>query len=344
MITVALTFAFGLLLALLAALLLAPLVWKRARSIARQEFEATIPANAREIQGTYDRLRAQTAFDAQRREIAAQERESRAAAERANAGRVTGENAELRAENKALSLQIGQLASEIEDLNEALSRRESEADAADSELRDIHQDMQLRNEEFEEVLARYEEVSDLADQQRVQLVTLETRNQELTDALRTLERRIERADEIIARLSGDETAAVGGTLLDTASHRQDGEPLRSLKTGSDGTAYPFAPGADEKARPGASGASSAPLPAASLATLTDGPSLEAISDPAALREEIAEIAALVIDMTARQEGRTSPIESILASAHESDERSLAGRVRALRKARETESGARSSVN
>lgn len=65
--------------------------------------------------------------------------------------------------------------------------------------------------------------------------------------------------------------------------------------------------------------------------------LEAIEDPAELRDEISDLAARVIDMTARSEGPGSPIEAILGEAGSDVPReSLAGRVRALRAARSSE--------
>ncbi|EAU41497.1 hypothetical protein FP2506_13729 [Fulvimarina pelagi HTCC2506] len=369
MITAALTFAFGFLLALLCALLIAPLVWKRARSIAKQEFEATIPANAREIQGTYDLLRAQTAFEARQREIASEERERRAALERADAGRVASENAELKARTKALTKQVSQQLSELEEVNAALSKREAEADEVDSELREVHHDLRVRIEEFEDLGRRFEEMTDIADERKVQIITLETRNDELADELRVLERRARENGNAVDRLShevdglraqlGKERAsnqrleAKVTRLTGQLSDRDDQlERIFSRGGGERGTVASRALNAEERAEyrlrrsaeveDGDENVSLASAAAFEETTGTepqhffDLKSLEMIDDPAKLREEVANIAARIIDETARQEGPSSPIETILATAtDDADEpdryKSLADRVRAIRR-------------
>lgn len=378
MITAALTFAFGFLLALLFALLVAPLVWKRARSIAKQEFEATIPVNAREIQGTYDRLRAETAFEARKREIAAEEREHRAALERADAGRVASENAELKARTKALTKQVSQQMSELEELNAALSKREAEADEVDTELREVHHDLRVRIEEFEELGRRFEEMTDIADERKVQLITLETRNDELSDELRALERRSRDGASSVDRLSNE----IDGLKAQLAKERATNQRLESKVTrltgqlsdrdeqlerifsrggGDRATAASRSLNAEERAeyrlrRSAEADAaveesddaivaeSRADEPPESLKATraADHASLEAINDPVRLREEVADIAAHVIDRTARQEGPSSPIEAILAAAEKDQgasagsHRSLAARVSALRRERGNE--------
>ncbi|MCK5930909.1 MAG: hypothetical protein KAG89_01950 [Fulvimarina manganoxydans] len=410
MITAALVFAFGFLVALLLALLLAPLVWRRAQRIARQEFEATIPANAREIRGTYDHLRARLAFDARKREVVAEERERRAALERADAGRVASENAELKARTQALSAQIAQQMAELEDLNTTLSKRENEADEIDRELRDAHHDLIQKVEELETLGARFNELSDIAEERKITLVALETRNEGLLDDLRQNERRAREANHTIDRLTSDLEAT--STQLDKerqANRRLDAKVARLTTQLSDrdeqlermfaqrtndngarstrsatrsrdesaangrstidarGTDRASLPairpedGAPERRDTPRRGARSGyqileeasrepvvergqdPAPAAQRPESEESTpidvekaetDLSTIHDPAQLREEVAEIAARVIDVTARQEGPNSPIETILARADEdTDPRTLAGRVRSLRKDR-----------
>ena len=95
MIAALLTFSFGFLAALFLVLLVSPLTWRRAKSLARREFDATLPANANEIRASYDHVRARAVLEVRRREVVASERERQAATERSMAGRVAGENAEF---------------------------------------------------------------------------------------------------------------------------------------------------------------------------------------------------------------------------------------------------------
>ncbi|MET0258665.1 MAG: hypothetical protein ABW179_08790, partial [Methylobacterium sp.] len=88
MVATALVFALGALVASLVALLLVPLLWRKAQRLARRDFEATIPASVREIRGEIDAVRAAAAFEMRRTEIRAAETREAGMRERAEAGRV----------------------------------------------------------------------------------------------------------------------------------------------------------------------------------------------------------------------------------------------------------------
>ena len=83
MIASGLIFLFGFLAAALIALLVSPIVWRRAKRLARREFEATIPVSANEIRASYDHVRAQAAMESRRREMEAHAVREKAALERA---------------------------------------------------------------------------------------------------------------------------------------------------------------------------------------------------------------------------------------------------------------------
>ena len=153
MIATGLTFLFGFFLACLLALLLSPIVWRRSRRMARREFEATIPTSVNEIRASYDHVRAASAIQTRTREMDAAAAVERAAHERANAGRISLENAGLRERNSALITLLSEHKAAFEDVAETLELRESEFDKLEAELRETRRELDLRSEELD-ALAR----------------------------------------------------------------------------------------------------------------------------------------------------------------------------------------------
>ncbi|HET7409455.1 MAG TPA: hypothetical protein VFJ13_04585, partial [Paracoccaceae bacterium] len=92
MIATGLIFLLGVLTATFVALLVSPLVWRKAQRLARRDFEATIPTTSNEIRAGLDRVRAEAAMIARRQEMEANEIRDRAALERAEAGRIAAQN------------------------------------------------------------------------------------------------------------------------------------------------------------------------------------------------------------------------------------------------------------
>ncbi|MDX1731639.1 MAG: hypothetical protein R3184_10925, partial [Aurantimonas coralicida] len=143
MIASGLIFLFGFLAAALIALLVSPIVWRRAKRLARREFEATIPVSANEIRASYDHVRAQAAMESRRREMEAHAVREKAALERAEAGRVAVENADLRGRNRVLTETVAQNVADLKELSAALEAREQEYRKLEEELRDTVHDLDL---------------------------------------------------------------------------------------------------------------------------------------------------------------------------------------------------------
>ncbi len=89
MLAAALFFLLGALVAVLGALLLVPLVWRKAQSLAWREAEATMPMSLPEIRAETDRVRAEAAMAIRRVELQAASAREEAATARAEAGRLT---------------------------------------------------------------------------------------------------------------------------------------------------------------------------------------------------------------------------------------------------------------
>lgn len=93
MLAAALFFLLGALVAVLGALLLVPLVWRKAQSLAWREAEATMPMSLPEIRAETDKVRAEAAMAIRKAELQTAAAREEAAKARAEAGRLTARSA-----------------------------------------------------------------------------------------------------------------------------------------------------------------------------------------------------------------------------------------------------------
>ena len=203
MIATALTFVFGFLTATLIALVVSPLFWSRTRRLALREYQASIPASAREIRASLDHVRAEAALTARRREMQAEAEIEKAALARVEAGRLAGENAELRARNATLSATLGDTTAELQDAGEQLALREGEIEELDAELRALSHDFDLKSDELEALGARFADLGAIADERRTTIEEQDLRIEELSDALREAERDRRESGKALERLRSE---------------------------------------------------------------------------------------------------------------------------------------------
>ncbi|MCC4298166.1 hypothetical protein [Aurantimonas coralicida] len=367
MIASGLIFLFGFLAAALIALLVSPIVWRRAKRLARREFEATIPVSANEIRASYDHVRAQAAMESRRREMEAHAVREKAALERAEAGRVAVENADLRGRNRVLTETVAQNVADLKELSAALEAREQDYRKLEEELRETVHDLDLRTEEMNALSDRFRDLTGIAEDRKLSIVSLETRLEEAQDEVRSQERIGRERDNAIDRLRSQVGALDASLQKEKATARKleekvirltarlaDQDERLSLHAGGRDTLEDEAD-ADlpQATRPDDTSpdeidrtpdvAAAAPVSAEAvrrqLEEHLDLPAhpLGGDDDEEALRERISDIAARVIHLTGKAEGPDSVIERILAADEsgktgtaESGRPTLAGRVRRLR--------------
>lgn len=367
MIASGLIFLFGFLAAALIALLVSPIVWRRAKRLARREFEATIPVSANEIRASYDHVRAQAAMESRRREMEAHAVREKAALERAEAGRVAVENADLRGRNRVLTETVAQNVADLKELSAALEAREQDYRKLEEELRETVHDLDLRTEEMNALSDRFRDLTGIAEDRKLSIVSLETRLEEAQDEVRSQERIGRERDNAIDRLRSQVGALDASLQKEKATARKleekvirltarlaDQDERLALHTGGrdslDDVAeadLPQATRADDTSPEDTDNtpvvAAAAPVSAEAvrrqLEEHLDLPAhpLGGDDDEEALRERISDIAARVIHLTGKAEGPDSVIERILAADEsgktgtaESGRPTLAGRVRRLR--------------
>ncbi|KQT88163.1 hypothetical protein [Aurantimonas sp. Leaf443] len=296
MIATGLIFLLGFCVALIAALIAAPLVVRRAKRLARREFDATLPATAREIRASLDQVRAEAALEVRRREVAAMEMRERAALERADAGRIARENALLRSQERLSGEAIRMRDEAFADL----ARRHEERGAEIAELQSL---VAQADRAIEQLTL---EVAALSQGRVVEIVELgdedgETARESLGDA-----------DEGRSR-------APKALPVPVALRAPEAEPAAEPRR---------APDSDEAPAPEAAD----PIAAALGYRAGDEP-LSLAQDDASLRESVSDMAARMLALASREGPASERIREILASAPQTPEadgaggRSLADRAR-----------------
>lgn len=365
-------FVLGFLCAGFLAVMVTPAIWRRAVALTRRRIEASIPLTRAEIQADKDRIRAEYAMTTRRLEITVKALREKAAEQlvEINRGReaLKGLAVERMAKDQALSeLEVKNEAllkreGELQQLSERLKETERELGkrALDLEkLEHMYDDASFSSSSRQiELVAREAELQKLAGDislLRAQRKDADRRSQELAaeskaarDALKAEKKRTAELDKKVERLLAtlaDREDKLDRREKDLARLREkpkaeDGAPVPRLvgKIGDTGKSDDLDKAIAKldsdrerlEARLTVLARENKRLKA-DLGVLTASTPLDGAS---ALREQMNELAAEVVHLTAKLEGPASPIGKALAAPSDANpgKRSLADRVRALQKA------------
>lgn len=344
MIATGLTFFLGFFAATLFALLVAPVIWRRAKRLARREFEATIPSSVNEIRASFDHVRAEAALRSRQREMDALAMRDKAALERADAGRVARENAELRARNRGLDETVAQQETDLKELAAALATREEEYGRLESQLRETQLDLERSTDEMDELASRFRELTQIAEERKIDILTLDSKLERVSDDLRSAERREGEKQSAIERLRGELNTLEGHLQREKVAARKLEEKVIRLTArlaDQDEQAAARGPQAagllpdermiEQDAPDGPMEGRESPMTSEpetrKVAPPTSEPTIgqsvrDALDLPEHplgdenleeedLRQRISDIAARVVHLTAKAEGAGSPIDTIL---------------------------------
>ena len=358
MIQTFLFFGLGFLTAAFIGLLFAPALRRRTERLTTRRIEARLPLTREEIQADKDRIRAEAALKQRKVEI-----ELKAAR-----ARIAEQMVELDRQRQALGssgdvvlardTRIAELEAEIEAMRATIAAHDEKVAHLEDRLVSEHAVAFSRKSELDRLSALYEDASLTASSRQIEIVARETeidrlatdlaslRNQrneterklrdvtadnkatrealkvetrKAEDANRRIERlladlsdredRLERREKEIARLKGNARASDEPDAADKIAAERDRleKKLATLTR--------------ENKKLKSQAASSKPVP----------------EDDAKLRDQLHQLAAEMVNLTATLEGPQSPIRKAIEAAQASGEGlpvSLAERIRALREASE----------
>lgn len=163
-------FLFGFLGATLIALMLAPAFWRRAERLTRRQLEATLPLSLNEIQADKDRLRAESAMAIRSLEISGTELRDRnnhlmleIGHQREEIRAISEKNLHAREANVRLN-------AERDDLREKLARRDAEVENLREEASDLEASLSRLRSDHAELNGQYSEVLLESSNRQVELV------------------------------------------------------------------------------------------------------------------------------------------------------------------------------
>ena len=367
-----LLFALGFLCAGLLALMIAPAIWRRAVRLTRKRVEASAPLTLAEIQADKDRVRAEFAMAARRLEIAAKASREKAAAQIIEINRNREELKSLSQQRMEETQAVAELNRKLNDLGSELRRKEEQLQRLAEKLASAETAGQQLEAEIEKLGGLYEEASFASSSRQIELVARESEIDRLRGDVSTFREQKEEAEERLraaikesrAKDAGLEAAEKRAADLETKingmfatladSDEKLGKRERELTQLREKSQEVRKNGDSEEPVPGM--VSDRELFEKQLTLLTrenrqlkeelaaaqsavEADRNDDAREGEALREQMSELAAQVVALTAMAEGADLPIAKALATSlpkpvNDDGETatSLADRVLALQKA------------
>ncbi len=185
-------FILGFLSAGFIALIVAPMVWRRAVALTRKRIEASVPLTQAEIQADKDRMRAEFAMATRRLEINFKNYREKTASQIVEINRNREELKQLMAERNERHEALTKLEVQAGEIRAELRRREDELQVLTEKLDEAENLLQHRADEIEKLGRMYDDASFTASNRQVEVAARESEVEKLNNDILTL--RAERRD------------------------------------------------------------------------------------------------------------------------------------------------------
>jgi chromosome segregation ATPase len=196
-----LVFVLGFLSAGFIALIVAPMVWRRAVALTRKRIEASVPLTLTEIQADKDRMRAEFAMATRRLEINFKNFREKAAAQIVEINRNREELKQLMAERTERHEALTRLEVQAGEVRAELRRREDELQVLTEKLEEAENLLEQRAAEIEKLGRMYDDASFTSSNRQLEIVARENEIEKLNNDMATLRserREIDRRSQEIA--------------------------------------------------------------------------------------------------------------------------------------------------
>jgi hypothetical protein len=210
----------GFLVASLLAIMLLPLVHKRAVRLTARRIEAATPMSIAEIQAEKDHMRAENAMAMRRLELLVEETRAKAAAQLADVGKRAETIHRLNTEVAAKNLAISRLESSEKSLQEQLQQTQTELSAKIRLLQETQRILAEKESLLAHISPELDRQSGTADYQRIEIAALQTQIEDLKGHLAEFEKSIRHSEERLAR-ERNHAVAAAAELADARAKAQD---------------------------------------------------------------------------------------------------------------------------
>jgi len=197
-------FVIGFLAAGLFGLVLIPLVNGRAVRLTKRRLEAATPISMAEIQADKDQMRAEYAMSTRRLELSIEQMKAQTTSQLAEVGKKTDAVNLLKVELGEKNAAILSLQSSEQSLTDQLHATEAELADKTSALIEAERMIAEEQVELAKLAADLDQLSVVADSQRIDIVALHTQTEMLHEQITNHERE---AQDINERLAGERNAA-----------------------------------------------------------------------------------------------------------------------------------------
>ncbi len=181
-------FALGFLAAALLALMVAPVIWRRAVVLTRRRIESSVPLTLNEIQADKDQLRAEFAMSTRRLELSVEKLRNKAADQLIEISRKREELTELSDETQHKSENLSALEADGNELRSQLRQREQDLADVNRRYRATETALEERSGELNLLEQRFRAASSEFDGRRIELAARDTQLHNLADKMSDLNR------------------------------------------------------------------------------------------------------------------------------------------------------------
>ncbi|MBN7757672.1 hypothetical protein JYP46_12655 [Nitratireductor aquimarinus] len=188
MIKTILLLLLGFFIAGFVALLLAPILWRRAVRLTTKRIEASMPLSANELEAEKDRLRASHAMAARRLEMNIENLNHKTSAQLVELSRMSEEARRLSEERAAQERLIARLKGEVERQAKALDEKAEAIASLEARLDETLAELETRSAGLLQLNDTYEEERLLASSRQIELVARETELRKVEGDLALLRR------------------------------------------------------------------------------------------------------------------------------------------------------------
>nr|WP_210346611.1 hypothetical protein [Nitratireductor aquimarinus] len=178
----------GFFIAGFVALLLAPILWRRAVRLTTKRIEASMPLSANELEAEKDRLRASHAMAARRLEMNIENLNHKTSAQLVELSRMSEEARRLSEERAAQERLIARLKGEVERQAKALDEKAEAIASLEARLDETLAELETRSAGLLQLNDTYEEERLLASSRQIELVARETELRKVEGDLALLRR------------------------------------------------------------------------------------------------------------------------------------------------------------
>ena len=364
-------FVLGFLTAGFLVLLVAPAVWRRTVSVTRQRVEAKLPMTLDEIRADKDSLRAEHAMALRKVEVQLKASQEKALTQAVELSRLHEAQKRLADGHADKDRTVNDLEAKHGSLHDEVGKRDQQIKSLAGQLAEAESLLDKRAVEFEELGRLYDEASLSSSNRQIELVSRESELGKLSDDMSTLRHQRQVFDKRVAEIEADNKAVRDALKAETKRAADLDKKIEKMVSTLSDRDEKIERRERELARVREQAKAAQPPLAAVPTTNGSGQAAErerfegriatlirenkrlkgelsrsgdvapSASQDAVLREQMHELAAEVVALTARLEGPESPISKALDKAVEApapaaDDRgtvvSLADRVRALQKA------------